>query len=138
MILENYQNSDGSNHNVKVTNPELKEFAYTKKSVNSGISLKKKQLNDAFNLCDEENTGLISLNDAEKAVYNVMDILKVSVTGNEEYVQSILKEADDNSVSIDYSIWPLSISSYYIHNQIQKIQNVVQKGSLLSKVSKTI
>ena len=67
--------------------------------MNSGISLKKKQLNDAFNLCDEENTGLISLNDAEKAVYNVMDILEVSVKGNEEYVQSILKEADGNMSS---------------------------------------
>ena len=98
-VGERNQNSDGSNHNVKVKNPELKEFAYTKKSVNSGISLKKKQLNDAFNLCDEENTGLISLNDAEKAVYNVMDILEVSVKGKEEYVQSILIEADGNMSS---------------------------------------
>ena len=60
--------------------------------MNSGISLKKKQLKDSFNLCDEENTGLISLNDAEKAVYNVMDILEISVKGHEEHVQSILKK----------------------------------------------
>ena len=47
----------------------------------------------------EENKGLISLNDAEKAVYNVMDILAVPVKGYEEYVQSILKEADGNMSS---------------------------------------
>ena len=41
---ERNQNSDGSNHNVKVTNPELKELHIQKKSVNSGISLKKETI----------------------------------------------------------------------------------------------
>ena len=98
-VGERNQKSDGSNHNVKVTKTGLKEFAYTKQSMNAGISLKKKQLKESFNLCDEENKGLISLNDAEKAVYNVMDILAVPVKGYEEYVQSILKEADGNMSS---------------------------------------
>ena len=84
--------------------------------------MKKKQLKDAFNLCDEENKGLISLNDAEKAVYNVMDILKVSVKGYEEYVQSILKEADGNMSS--------EISIVEFTDAVFQLVNILENANL--------